>query len=111
MRKKEALEHWVNLKANQDILPTPVVYKHKGSTYDEDGIRITGSKAFIDSVLSHLKQVLAYESNTTRLQIVFKETVDRETGVETGKYNCYVQVHERGSEAKMVNTAFNLYGR
>jgi hypothetical protein len=111
MKKAEFLNHWTSIPANQDILPTPVPYKHKGSTYDEDGIRITGSKAFIDSVLSHLKQILAYESNTTRLQIVFKETVDRETGIETGKYNCYVQVHERGGQAAMMNTTFNVYGR
>lgn len=111
MKKAEFLNHWTSIPANQDILPTPIEYKHKGSTYDRDGIRITGSTEFIDSVLSKLKQMLAYESNTTRLQVVYKESIDRETGIPTGSYNCYIQVHERGQEAKAMNTMFNAYRR
>ena len=111
MRKNEMLSHWNELEKNKPILPFPVPYKHKGSTYDQDGIRITGTKEFIDSVLSNLKMLLAYESNTTRLQVVYQESKDRETGIPTGTYNCYIQVHERGSEAKAMNTAFNVFGR
>ena len=61
MKKAEMLQHWQTIPDNQPVNPDPVPYKHEGSTYDQDGIRITGSKAFIDSVLSRLKELLQYE--------------------------------------------------
>jgi len=73
-----------------------VPYTHEGSTYAEDGVRITGSKAFVDSVLSRLKDLLRYEGEETRLQVVYKKSTDRESGRTLTSYNCYVQVHARG---------------
>ncbi len=52
--KKPFLKHWSKLRANQKLSPKPVRHTHEGSTYAEDGVRITGSKAFVDSVLSRL---------------------------------------------------------
>jgi len=103
MLKEQFLEHWTALKPNQKVKPNPVAYKHTGSTYDEDGIRLTGSAKFIDSVLSRLKELLEYESCNTRLQVVYKESTDRKTGAPLDSYNCYVQVHQRGGEAKIAN--------
>jgi hypothetical protein len=102
MKKNEMLEHWQGLEPNQPIKVTPVPYKHQGSTYAEDGIRITGSQQFIDSVLSCLKPLLDYEGTDTRLQVVYKESTDRETGADLHSYNCYIQVHQRGQEARMM---------
>ncbi len=65
MKKEEFLAHWGQLAARQPIRPAPVPYKHTGSTYQEDGIRITGSRAFVDSVLSHLQELLGYEAAGT----------------------------------------------
>jgi hypothetical protein len=104
MKKDEMLEHWKGLPENQPLRVTPVPYKHSGSTYAEDGIRITGTKEFIDSVLSCLKPLLAYEGTATRLQVVYKESQDRETGASLGSYNCYLQVHERGREAQIMGS-------
>ena len=104
MQKKQFLNYWKGLQAQQDLKPQPILYKHKGSTYDEDSIRITGSRVFIDSVLSRLKDLLDYENHTTRLQVVYKETIDRETKtVIEDAFNCYLQVHERGYQAQMLN--------
>ncbi len=96
MEKKPFLKHWSTLRANQKLRPKPVRYTHEGSTYAEDGIRITGSRAFVDSVLSRVKDLLAYESDETRLQVVYKRSTDRESGKTMASYNCYVQVHARG---------------
>ena len=110
LKKSEALDHWRNLKDQ----PQPagvmhrVPYKHVGSTYDQDGIRLTGSRQFIDSVLYQLRPLLERENNTERLQLVYSESTDRDTGQPTGTWNCYIQVHERGAEAKYLNT---MYGR
>jgi len=96
MEKEPFLKHWSKLRANQKLAPKPVQYAHEGSTYAEDGIRITGSKAFVDSVLSRLKDLLVFDGEGTRLQVVYKKSMDRESGKTLTSYNCYVQVHERG---------------
>ena len=103
MRKKAMLEHWRGLTPNRTLTPCPVAYKHEGSTYAEDGIRITGSPQWIDSVLSRLQDLLAYENGTTRLQVVYKQSTDRNTQQAMDSYNCYIQVHERGGEAQHMN--------
>ena len=104
MRKDEFISHWQAIKPDQPIAISPVEYKHKGSTYDQDGIRITGSLTFIDSVLSRLKDMLDHENGDTRLQVVYKQSQDRETQQLIAGYNCYIQVHERGREAQIMNS-------
>ena len=108
MRKAEILNYWNNLPDKMPILMESVPYKHKGSTYQQDGIRLTGSKVFIDSVLTHLKPLLKHENCSTRLQLNYQESTDRESGLKTGTYNCYIQVHERGPQAQMVNNTFGV---
>lgn len=103
MKKAAILEHWQAIEEGQPIEMEMVPYKHTGSTYAEDGIRLTGTMAFIDSVLSNLKPLLKAENGSTRLQLNYQESKDRETGEPTGSYNCYIQVHERGGEAKHFN--------
>jgi hypothetical protein len=103
MKKSEFLKHWVTIPVNQKVIPTVIPYKHKGTTFDEDGIRITGKLKFIDSVLSRLKDLLSYENGETRLQVMHQETKDKKTGRPTGSFVCYIQVHERGVEAKLAN--------
>jgi len=106
MRKAEFLDHFAAITPNQTLKISSVPYKHEGSTYAEDGIRITGSKQFIDSVLSRLTDLLTFENGQTRLQCVYKESLDRHTQLPLDSWNCYLQVHERGGEAKMVNAMF-----
>ena len=103
MRKDEFIAHWQGIKPGQAIAIEPVPYKHKGSTYAQDGIRLTGSREFIDSVLSRLKDMLDHENGDTRLQVVYKQSQDRETGAMLAGFNCYIQVHERGHEARIMN--------
>ena len=106
MNKREMLDHWDGIPADQPIKVTPVAYKHEGTTYAEDGIRITGSQRFIDSVLSHLKSLLEHENGDTRLQVTYQPSNDRESGTPLGSWNCYIQVHERGGEARAMNAIF-----
>ena len=103
LRKEAFLAYWGAMKRRRPVRPRAVPYKHKGSTYAEDGIRITGSRVFVDQVISNLTPLLQYENDRTRLQVVYKQTVDRETGLPIDAWNCYIQVHERGGEAQMVN--------
>ena len=105
MKKSETIDHWKNIEPTQPVKPFAVPYKHSGSTYGMDGIRLCGSREFIDSVLSNLKSLLNYENGATRLQLVYKESTDRETGLPLGDHawNCYVQVHQRGSQSIMAS--------
>lgn len=97
MRKLQFIEHWRRLVGRRlPLKPTAVPYGHRGSTYDQCGIRITGTPEFIDSVLVRLSDLLQYENSRTRLQAAYQEAKDRVTGELTGSYCCYLQVHERG---------------
>ena len=106
MKKEQFLHHFSKIPKNQKIAVSPIPYKHEGSTYDCDGIRLTGSQEFIDSVLSRITDMLEYENGQTRLQVVYKESVDRATQQPLDSYNCYLQVHYRGNEARHFNTLF-----
>jgi hypothetical protein len=99
MKKAEILAHWKSLSGRQELAVRPVPYQHQGSTYDQDGIRITGTRAFIDSVLSRLSDLLAFENGRTRLQVSYQPASDRETGRPLGSWSCYAQVRERGAQA------------
>ena len=102
MRKAEMLTHWQGIKPNQALKPGVIPYKHQGSTFAEDGIRITGSRAWIDSVLSRLTDLLAYEGIDTRLQVSYKQSNDKAGNLIPDAYNCYIQVHRRGSEGAIL---------
>ena len=112
LRKEQFLAYWAEMKRRRAIKPRPVPYKFRGSTYAEDGIRITGSRKFVDQVLSRLTDMLRFENDMTRLQVVYKQTTDKESGRPIDSWNCYIQVHERGGEAQMVNAfASSIAGR
>lgn len=114
LSKSEFLRHLVDLdKAGpQPLKPRPMAYKHSGSSYAEDGIRITGSRKFIDSVLSRLGDLLEYEAIQTRLDVNYSEqTAKRKgddgrtvfTGQGTGDWVCYIKVAQRGNDAQMAH--------
>ena len=103
MLKAETITHWSAITPEMLLKPDVVPYKHEGSTYDQDGIRITGSRAWIDSVLSRLKPLLEFEGDETRLQLVYQQSTDRKDGRQLDAWNCYVQVHQRGDEAITMN--------
>lgn len=108
LSKEEFLQYWKQLPPNQKIKPVPVAYKHKGSTYAEDGIRITGSRKFVDSVISHLQDMLQYENGRTRLHVNYTQSTDKEARYPIDSWVCYIQVHERGREAQIVNAIFGM---
>jgi hypothetical protein len=115
-KKADNLKHWGSLPAGQDPLPhmTPIPYKAQGSRYGACGIRIDGTPAFIDAVLSNLKTLIDGENNLTRLDLA-RTVVD---GSKLGKafHNaaeeaevCYVRLHERGQEGKHASIFFDKH--
>lgn len=100
--KPEILEFWKKLRSDSPILMKPIEYNHRGSTYGEDGIRITGSPQFIQSVLARLKEFLNFESPSTKLSISYRETQSpsaSQFGQTKTSYVFYLQSKKRGEGA------------
>ncbi|RTK94080.1 MAG: hypothetical protein EKK64_09240 [Neisseriaceae bacterium] len=100
--KPEILEFWKKLRSDSPILMKPIEYNHKGSTYGEDGIRITGSPQFIQSVLARLKEFLNFESPQTKLSVSYRETQSpsaSQFGNTKTSYVFYLQTKKRGEGA------------
>jgi hypothetical protein len=72
--KDEIIGFWKNLRPDTPIQIQPIDPNHKGSTYGEDGMRLTGSPQFISSVLARLKEFLNFESPSTNLSVSYRET-------------------------------------
>lgn len=95
--KKEILNYWRSIEPNQPIMPQPIPLEKDGTTYGFDGIRITGSLQFIDSVLSRFKDFLYKETPHTKLNVVLRNVDNKEPNdVNLNKYVFYVNVGERG---------------
>lgn len=72
-KKKETLQMWRSLPNFMPLKMNPVSETHKGSRFGEDGLRITGSPAFIQSVLSRLKDLMEEDKRQgIRLDIEYR---------------------------------------
>lgn len=102
--KEQILAYWQNLRPDTPILAKPIDYLHKGSTYDEDGLRITGSPQFINAVLGRLKEFLNFESPTTKLNVAYRETQSPSKmamGQNKTSYVFYVSVKKRSIDKNL----------
>ena len=105
-KKKEILQYWKSLPGVIDNKDTPIVmnpipYKYQGSTFNQDGIRLTGSPSFINSVLPKLKDVIAYEGPNSKLSLNYKETTPEEDmKLGNRSFAFYIKTRERGPKAK-----------
>lgn len=104
-KKSETLAAWAAMPTDLPILPAmrPIEYKARGSRYGACGIRIDGTPAFVDAVLSHLKELLDGENHLTRLELA-RNTVDGSgigkvlPNAEAGAECCYIRLHQRGGD-------------
>jgi hypothetical protein len=99
--KKEILTYWRTLRGDSPIRMNPIPYLHKGSTYGEDGIRINGSPVFIASVIGRLKDILNYESPTTKLAVSYRQAESKK--MEKNSYVFYISARERGKKIRQKN--------
>ena len=116
MKKHETLAAWKALPDDMPVLPhfTPIPYKASGSRYGACGIRIDGNPAFVDAVLSRLKDLIAGENQVTRLELA-RTKVDGSTlgkafhNADTGAEVVYVRLHMRGHEAAAMAAVFDRH--
>jgi hypothetical protein len=104
MTKKEALAHWRGLPKSARLKPRAISNRHKGSTYGYDGVRIEGSREFIDAILGRLSDLIECENGRTRINLNYTAVTPRPGKDHNGgEFVCYIKIHERGDEAKAVN--------
>lgn len=97
--KEEIINYWKNLRPDAPIAMRPIEYTHKGSTYGEDGLRITGSPQFISTVLARLKEFLNFETPSTKLALSYRQTESPSKtamGENKTSYVFYLQAKKRG---------------
>lgn len=109
MEKVEAMRRWRSLEPGQPILPVmqAIPYKATGSSYGACGIRIDGTPAFVDAVLSRLQDLLDGENIATRLELSRSLVDGSKLGKEFNKASagaevCYIRLHVRGHEGSML---------
>ena len=116
MTKKQTMEHWQGMAAGANPLPhmEAVPYKVRGSRYGACGIRIDGTPAFIDAVLSNLKSLIDGENCITRLELA-RHVVDG-SGIGKDLPNacheaevCYIRLHQRGHEGAIAASIFDKH--
>ena len=95
-KKQQIQGFWSGLKPNLPLKMDAIPYDHKGSTILQDGIRITGSKEFIASVLSRLKEFLLYENPNSKLVISYRQQAKSLIQGNRDSYLFYLQVKNRG---------------
>ena len=110
MEKTDALRRWQNLTPDQPILPhfTPIAADARGSTFGACGIRISGNPEFIDAVLSRLKDLLAAEAGSTRLNlsrqpvktVAIGDVEKKWNNADTDAETCYIQIRERTARTR-----------
>lgn len=72
-KKADILKFWRNAQA-KPIVANPVPIEHRGSRFRSDGVRITGTSYFINSILARIKDVIRYEDQEgTRLDVEYRE--------------------------------------
>lgn len=96
--KDEIMNFWKGVQTNMPFALKAIPYDHKGSTIQEDGLRITGSKEFIQSVISRLKDFMLYENPETKLMVSYRQSPKSLTPGNRNSYTFYLQVKQRGKK-------------
>lgn len=97
--KDQVLQHWGATPPNAPIKMTPLPYNYKGPTYDKDGVRITGSGEFVDSILGRLKDLMFYENPKVKLNLIYR-TLYKKGQIGNPAYAVYIQSEMRGNKRK-----------
>jgi hypothetical protein len=92
--KGEVIRFWKALE-ERPIYPKPIPNSHKGSSYNQDAIRITGTANFINAIMSRLKDFLQFQTPNIELDVDYRQIVDKFEHPVSGKYVCYIRLREK----------------
>lgn len=94
-KKKDVLQLWNSIPSDAPINPAPVPKFHSGNRFDQDGVRITGSSQFVNSVLGRLKPFLFYaEHPSLDLDVKYRQVLRKEMS-DKPSFACYINVIQK----------------
>jgi hypothetical protein len=94
-KKSDIMTFWRSLAPNMPLHLQSIDSVHKGSTLQQDTLRITGSKEFITTVLSRLKDFIVYENPSTKLVLDYRQNAKSLKPGEKNSYLFYLNVRNR----------------
>lgn len=77
-KRADVISFWQRLKPNLPLKVNPIDPNHRGTRFHEDGLRITGSPEFINSILSRIKDFLGYDSQNSKLDVEYRSIENKE---------------------------------
>lgn len=96
-KKADILNMWGSVKSDVPLQVRPVPAHHVGNRFDQDGVRITGTSQFINSVLARLKSFLLYSDHPSLELDVKYRSVQRRSISDKPSFACYVNVVQKKS--------------
>jgi len=95
-KRDDIIQLWKTIRPYLPITAQPVPTEHEGTRYRFDGIRLTGTSAFINSILSRIKDFLQYDDQPgVKLDIEYEQIESKEGELESAsRYVCYIHLIE-----------------
>lgn len=94
-KKKDVLQLWNSIPSDAPINPNPVSKYHSGNRFDQDGVRVTGSSQFINSVLGRLKPFLFYADHPNlELDVKYRQVLRKDLS-DKPSFACYINVIQK----------------
>jgi len=94
-KKRDVIDLWRKVRPDAPLSPAPVPKFHKGNRFDQDGVRITGSSQWINSVLGRLKPLLAYEDHPSLEMDIKYRQVQRRDLADRPSFACYINILQK----------------
>lgn len=96
-KKRDIIKFWQSLNPALPLRVSPIPKEHEGTRFDSDGLRITGSPQFINSILSKLKDFLSYEKSPgLSLDVEYRQIESKDDKQNSRPvYVCYIHILEK----------------
>jgi len=94
-KRKDVIDLWQKVRTDTPLNPVPVPWHHKGARFDQDGVRITGSSQWINSVLGRLKPLLVYDNHPSLDLDVKYRQVQRRDLADKPSFACYINILQK----------------
>jgi hypothetical protein len=94
-KKADVLKLWNSVRTDSPLQVQPVPAQHTGKRFDQDGVRVTGSSPFINSVLARLKSFLFYADHPSLELDVKYRSVQRRSITDKPSFACYINVVQK----------------
>lgn len=95
-KKADVLKFWQGLKPSLPLQMEPVPEHHRGTRFRNDGMRITGSPQFINSIMSRIKDLLQFEGGQYRLDVEYRQIEAPTASQMNSDYVFYVHLIKKG---------------